>query len=314
MLDRYPMKLVPVYKDYLWGGKALKAFGKTNGIKNVAESWELSCNDSGLTKVAGGVYEGVTLAELANKHFFEMTGTGPGALTEWPILIKLIDATLNLSIQVHPSDATAIKEIGEMAKSEFWCILDASEDAFIYLGFNKPCNPEDFQQAIKKNEVLPLLRKVPVRPGDAYYIPAGTIHALGAGTTIAEIQQNSDTTFRIYDYDRIDSDGLPRALHIDRAMAVLDFTDVGLDRYRVDLNGYFDADGHFRVRRFSIDDTFRRVVTPDSYEALLFLEGYGNILWQGARYPYAKGDTYLLPAGIGDYVIEGKSELLIIKR
>ncbi|MCR5025201.1 MAG: class I mannose-6-phosphate isomerase, partial [Lachnospiraceae bacterium] len=208
-------KLKPACKDYLWGGERLK---KEYGIEYdgdpLAEAWVLSCHPDGLSVIDSGEHKGKTLSEYIGRNADKTLG--------FPVLIKLIDAKQNLSIQVHPDDEYAMSHEGQKGKTEMWYILDSAPDAFIYYGFKKEISKEEFEQRIRDNTITEVLNKVRVKKGEAYFIKAGTLHAIGAGCLIAEVQQNSNVTYRIYDYDRVGADGKRRELHIDKALDVTD--------------------------------------------------------------------------------------------
>lgn len=196
--------LEPVYKDYLWGGSALRErFGKGGGLPVVAESWELSTHPDGRTRLAG---DGRTLRDALGEDL--------------PILTKLIDAHRSLSVQVHPDDAYARRTAGDRGKTELWHVLAAAEDAYLYLGLKRPVTKAELARAIQDNTVEALLHKTPVHAGESYYIPAGMLHAIGPGCLIYEVQENSNLTYRVYDYGRVDAQGNPRTLHIADALAV----------------------------------------------------------------------------------------------
>ncbi len=196
--------LDPVYKDYIWGGMALRErFGKGINMPVVAESWELSTHKDGLTLIAG---TGQTLRDRIG--------------CDLPILVKLIDAHKSLSVQVHPDDAYAARTAGERGKTELWHVLSAEEGAFLYLGLKKAVAKEELERAIRDCTVERLLNKVYVKPGESYYIPAGMLHAIGAGCMVYEVQESSNLTYRVYDYGRTDAHGRPRELHIADALVV----------------------------------------------------------------------------------------------
>lgn len=206
------LKLEPVLKDYLWGGTKLKTlFGRDNGGKKIAESWEVSVHPDGESRIEGG-----TLSEYLKEH--------PSAAGEkFPVLIKYIDAARNLSVQVHPDDAYARREENDNGKTEMWYIVEASEGAGIYCGFSRDVSKEEFRRALIDGTVESLLNFIPVKKGEAYLIKAGTVHAICAGCVICEIQQSSNVTYRVYDYLRRDENGNLRPLHIEKAMDVIDF-------------------------------------------------------------------------------------------
>lgn len=218
------VKLKPALKSYLWGGTRLKnGYGKNGDV--ISESWELSFRSEGATLVDSGADKGKTLSEVCSRKDF---GKNCDAFTFFPTLIKIIDAAKPLSIQVHPSDDYALKNEGQFGKTEMWHILDAEDGAYLYLGLNKSVTSEEFALAIENKSVCDLLNKVPVKKGDTFFIESGTIHAIGAGITLYEVQQNSSLTYRVYDFDRVDKAGNKRELHIEKAKKV-----ANLNKYEV---------------------------------------------------------------------------------
>ena len=218
-----PVKLSPVFKDYLWGGTRLKTeFSKQSDMTPLAESWELSAHKDGQSTVAEGEYAGLTLTAYLDTVGREVLGTNCEKYDYFPLLIKLIDAKGDLSVQVHPSDEYALEHEGEYGKTEMWYILDCDEGAALYYGFKEDTTREAYEAAIREGRLTDILNRVPVKRGDVFFIPAGTVHAIGAGILICEIQQNSNTTYRVYDYNRRDKDGNLRPLHVEKALAVSD--------------------------------------------------------------------------------------------
>lgn len=208
--------LEPACKDYIWGGSLLaERFGKGHGMPVVAESWELSTHPDGLTRLAGKKH--------SLRDYLQNEPAAGGAFVtpdgDLPILVKLIDAQKPLSVQVHPDDAYAAR-VGQRGKTELWHVLEATPDAYLYLGVSRPVSREEFEERIRNNTVEDVLKKVPVRAGESYFIPAGMLHAIGAGCLIYEVQQSSNLTYRVYDYGRVGVDGKPRQLHIEDALAV----------------------------------------------------------------------------------------------
>ena len=208
-------RLTPAFKDYIWGGTRLRdEYGKKCDYDKVAESWELSCHKDGASVVADGEDKGFTLAEYIDKHGKAVLGTDCEKFENFPILIKLIDAKDNLSVQVHPDNEYALRVEGEYGKTEMWYIVDCDEGATLLYGFKHEISKEEFAERIADNTLLEVTNAVPVKKGDVFFIQAGTLHAIGKGILIAEIQQNSNTTYRIYDYGRVGKDGKPRELHL----------------------------------------------------------------------------------------------------
>ncbi len=215
------LKLKPSCKAYLWGGTRLKTeFGKTFSGEKLAETWELSCHLDGPSIVEGGEFAGRTLKEYLEKEGKKAVGEKCQKYQQFPLLIKFIDAKEDLSIQVHPDDAYALKEEGQYGKTEMWYVVDCEEGSSLYYGFSKEISKEEFAERIREQTLLEVLNRVTVKKGDVFFIEPGTIHAIGKGILIAEIQQSSNVTYRVYDYGRKDANGKERDLHIDKALQV----------------------------------------------------------------------------------------------
>lgn len=211
----YPFQFIPVYKDYIWGGRNLERLGKELPEGKVAESWELSCHPDGMSVVKNGTLRGRTLQGLIDEYGSKITGDY--RTKTFPLLVKLIDAADKLSVQVHPDDNFALAHEGEFGKNEFWYVLDAKPDAYLIYDFKPSITRSDFEKAVCEDRVGDCLQIVPVRAGDFLNIPAGLIHSIGEGILLAEIQQSSNTTYRIFDYNRTDAKGTKRPLHLEKA-------------------------------------------------------------------------------------------------
>lgn len=218
-----PLLLRPAGKDYLWGGKRLNdEYGKNIELSPLAETWECSTHPDGVSTVCCGTFDKMELTAVIKAHP-EYLGERHKGETTLPILVKLIDARKDLSVQVHPDDDYAkMKEHGQLGKTEMWYVLDAARDAKLIYGLRQDCTKKEMQKALAKGTVMKYLQKVPIHKDDLFFIPAGTIHAIGAGALVAEIQESSNLTYRLYDYDRIGKDGKKRELHIDKALDVAD--------------------------------------------------------------------------------------------
>ncbi|MBR0034523.1 MAG: class I mannose-6-phosphate isomerase, partial [Synergistaceae bacterium] len=215
-----PFRLKPVYKNYLWGGRRLiDDWGKTPESETLAESWELASHEDGDNVIIDGELQGMTLSD-AVKEYPEIVAPNFQPIETFPLMVKLIDSRQPLSIQVHPFNDYARRVERSRGKTESWYILNHEDGAYIYLGFSKNVSRHEFAEAIRNNTITELLRKVYVKDGDLFFIPAGTIHAIGPGITLAEIQENSNITYRVYDYGRVGADGKPRELHIAKALDV----------------------------------------------------------------------------------------------
>ena len=215
------LKLKPAFKDYIWGGTKLRDdFGFKSDLKKIAEGWMLSCHKDGENIIDGGKFDGKTLSEVINETGKDILGTKAQKYDFFPILIKLIDAKDNLSVQVHPNDDYALRVEGEYGKTECWYVIDCDEGAELIYGFKKKISNEEFRKRIEDNTFLDIVNHVKVKKGEFFFIESGTLHAIGKGILLAEIQQNSNTTYRVYDYNRLGADGKPRELHTEKALDV----------------------------------------------------------------------------------------------
>lgn len=307
------LKLTPSYKDYLWGGHRLvEEYNKQYEGDVLAESWELSCHPDGPSTIANGEYKGMALPDYIETKGREILGTNCKRFLNFPILIKFIDAKDHLSIQVHPDNSYALKNEGQYGKTEMWYIMDCKPDAYLYYGFKEEITKEEFAKRIEEDTLLEVLNKVYVQKGDVLFIEAGTIHAIGKDIIIAEIQQNSNVTYRVYDYGRVGKDGKKRELHIEKALDVTN---------RVPIIQHKNAHPHiaqcdyFKVDRLNLDGSAMKqmsgFVGKQSFVSILMMEGEGTIQCDDTVLSYKKGDSFLLEAGSGNYEIKGTCEALI---
>ena len=306
------LKLKPSCKDYLWGGHRLvEEYGKEYDGEILAETWELSCHPDGPSTIVNGAYAGKTLEEYIEAEGKEVLGTNCRRFRDFPILTKFIDAKQDLSIQVHPDNRYALKNEGQYGKTEMWYVVDAGKEAFLYYGFKKEVSKEEFARRIREDTLLEVLNAVPVQKGDVLFIESGTIHAIGKDILIAEIQQNSNVTYRVYDYGRVGKDGKKRDLHIEKAIAVTNR--VPLSKSRSSYPHVADCD-YFTVDKLNLDGRMmcrvEGTVSEESFVSILILDGEG-VVSCGNKVSYQKGDSLFLPAGSGAYVIEGSCDALI---
>lgn len=300
------VKLAPSYKDYLWGGTRLREqFGKQCEYDIIAESWELSAHPDGQSIVASGKYEGMLFSEFIRKIGRENLGWKFQSFRSFPLLIKLIDARDDLSIQVHPGDEYALEYENEYGKSEMWYIIDCNEDSYIYCGFKDDVTKDEVKQRIADNTLLELLNKIKVEKGKSYFIPAGTIHAIGKGNLICEVQQNSNSTYRVHDYNRRDKYGNLRKLDIDKALDVLDCskyegTDVSECKY-------------FECQMLECSGQADIEVTEESFVAVMILDGNGKISYEEAQLEFAKGDSIFIPKRNAKMYLTGRCSLMIVR-
>lgn len=307
------LKLKPAYKDYLWGGHRLvDEYHMDYAGDILAEAWTLSCHPDGPSIIQNGAYKGKSLYEYVQENGMEVLGSHCRRFRDFPILIKFIDAKDDLSIQVHPNNGFALSKEGQYGKTEMWYVLDATEGAFIYYGFKREVSLEEFSQRIKDNTLQEVLNAVEVHKGDAFLIESGTIHAIGKGCLIAEIQQNSNVTYRVYDYGRKGKDGKKRDLHIEKALAVT--TRMPVIKKGEGYPHIADCD-YFTVDKLNLDGnlTYRMQgnVSDASFLSILILDGEGALSNKQEKVTYQKGDSLFLPAGSGDWQIEGWCDALV---
>ncbi len=302
------VKLTPSFKDYIWGGVKLKAEYDVRDLERVAEAWVLSAHPDGPSYLPDGTPFTAALAAMGANAL----GSKAIGFADFPQLIKLIDAQSDLSVQVHPSDDYALAHEGQFGKTEMWYILDAEEGAGIYYGFERDVTRDEVEEHIRHNALTDLLRFIPVKKGESYFIPAGTIHAIGKGLLIAEVQQNSNVTYRVYDYGRRDAAGNTRPLHVEQALAVADLTraDTATQPSKTVTEGgtftqlaqcpYFCVSKLEAHGKVALD-------TKDSFCAVLVTDGEGTIDGQA----FGRYDTFFIPADYGKVELNGQFEAVI---
>ena len=281
------IKLKSVYQEYIWGGSKIHELlhKDTGTLPRVAESWEVSTHPAGKSIVENGAFRGKTLNEYFDQIGWGTAGRYAARNHQLPILIKYIDAKENLSIQVHPNDKYARKHEGDNGKNEMWFVLAADEGAFIYLGFSRDVTKEEIKRRIADNTLEEVLNRVEVKPNEAFYIPAGTVHAIGAGCLICEVQQTSNVTYRIYDYGRTDENGKPRELHVKKALDVLDYrrTEIAdlkrrdtmsMERY---IDGMFGRNGKCTLLKYEAEGDLTILLPVSHLTFALVIDGSGKL-------------------------------------
>ncbi|MFW5672634.1 MAG: type I phosphomannose isomerase catalytic subunit [Acetivibrio ethanolgignens] len=303
------LKLIPACKDYLWGGTRLKTeFGKNFVGEKLAETWELSTHEAGASIIAEGKDSGRSLPSYIEKYGKEILGTRCQKFEHFPILIKLIDAKDNLSIQVHPDNEYAKKYEKDYGKTEFWYVVDCEEGAYLYYGFSKTISKGKLRDRIENQTLLEVLNKVQVKKGDSFFIEAGTIHAIGAGILIAEIQQSSNVTYRVYDYGRVGADGKQRELHIDKALDVIYTAPIEKE---YDFGAHLGVSDYFIVDKLDLDGTYSDCVSEESFLSILVLDGTLTVKTKDDVKTAVKGDSLMLLANSGEYCLEGKADVIM---
>ncbi|MDI6619281.1 MAG: class I mannose-6-phosphate isomerase [Clostridiales bacterium] len=318
----YPLKFHPVYKSILWGGRNIeKKFNRNIPDGKIAESWELCCRNDGMSIVSNGDLKGLTFEGMLEKYKEQLVGTDVYGVYKnfLPLFIKIIDANDRLSVQVHPDDKYA-KSHGEgNGKTEMWYIIDAKPGAKLVYGLKIGVTKSDFIHSLSSGNLDKLLNEIPVSPGDVFYIPSGTVHAILDGILIAEIQQNSNTTYRVFDWNRVDKNGKPRELHIDKAIEVINFDNppvLNRNRNYVDKGGYnervLSENDYFTVKELNISDEFTGETDGRKFTVYMFIEGNGRIYYEKGCEPVSLGETVMLPASMGKYSIKGHAKILEI--
>lgn len=306
-MELYPIKFNPISKQRIWGGKKLKnILNKNFTNENIGESWEISDVENNVSFVSNGLLKGNTLRELVKKYKGLLVGEKVynQFRNDFPVLIKFIDAKTPLSIQVHPSNKLAKERHNTFGKNEMWYVMDCDNEAELIVGFNKNVSKEEYIESLNKGEILDILNSEKIKTGDTFYIPTGRVHAIGAGTVLAEIQQTSDVTYRIYDYNRIDSStGKQRELHTDLALDAIDFnshtnykTTYNLEENKTNKlvhSPYFKTDIININQHLTIDYN-----SYDSFVIYICVEGSLDIECNGSNYSLTKGETILFPATI----------------
>lgn len=314
------IKLNSVYKDYIWGGTKIRDFLRkdTGNMTCIAESWEISTHPAGMSTIAEGQYTGKTLSEYFDIVGWDKLGKYGDKYHQLPILVKYIDAKENLSIQVHPDDSYARTHENDSGKNEMWYIVGAEKGAFIYLGFNRDVTKEEIIQRIAENKLEEVLNRIPVKKGEAYYIPAGTVHAIGKGCLICEIQQTSNVTYRLYDYDRKDKNGFPRELHIEKAVDVLNLSAFDVSSYTArDLNRFgryfkkmLNKNASCSIIKYEANGDFNYALSDKSVAFVVVFGGRGSIVCGTSTRKVSKGDVFLLSETMIKVI--GKCKLIII--
>lgn len=322
MMKKYPLLMRPVPREILWGGDKLKSeYAKVAPFEKIAESWELTVRDDGVSIIANGEYAGISMDRYIALGKSDVLGTNCLKYDRFPLLIKFIDAADNLSVQVHPDDEYALSVENEFGKTEMWYIADAEPGAKLVYGLNDGCTIDDFAVAVENGTVEEKLNYVEVHRGEVYFIPSGQVHAIGAGILIAEIQQNSNITYRVYDYNRRQSDGSLRQLHTKKALDVIKLrSDEEIEKLRLarasvkgSKNNVLCACEYFTSEKYvtSRENTAILHIDDSSFVSVLVLESDGGNLEMGDEIvPLHRGDSYFIPAGKADVRISGSTEII----
>lgn len=318
----YPMKLEAPLKDYLWGGTRLKdEYGKKTNLDKVAESWELACHKDGKSKIVNGEAAGLFLEDWLAGQDKSVLGTNAASFPYFPLLIKLIDAKGDLSVQVHPDNDYAMRVEGEYGKTEMWYIVDCEPGASLLYGFKEKISKEEFERRIADNTLLEVCNRVPVKKGDVFFIDSGTLHAIGKGILICEIQQNSNTTYRIYDYGRVGKDGKPRELHVKKAIDVTKLeppTKPTTALAKIDIIPGLDMKllaecEYFTAYHATLKGEASLKAGSESFQTFTVLSGILKLTSGDTVLDFYKGESVFIPAGLGIYTLTGDATFILSK-
>ncbi len=313
-------KMSPIFKDYLWGGNRLVSdFGKKSPYEITAESWELSAHKDGQSVINGGPFDGMAFGDFVNKYGAQVCGWKSRTFDRFPILIKFIDALNPLSVQIHPYDDYAFVHEKEFGKNEVWYIMDAKPGAYLYCGFKQDVTKDEIRARLADNTITDILNRVDVHTGDVIFIPAGTIHAIGAGILVCEIQQNSNSTYRVYDYDRVDKNGNKRELHIDKAMDVITTSAYKQDAFGLEVAQDIDGQSvqqlclckYFQCKKYSVDGELPIYMDNASFASIVVIDGQATVTSGDETADLKKGDSLFVSAGRKTLRIEGKCEFIL---
>lgn len=319
-MRKYPMLLRPISKEIIWGGDKLKKeYNKTAPFDKLAESWELSVRENEMCVIENGEFAGQLLSEYIDTDTINILGKNCEKYDRFPLLIKFIDACDRLSIQVHPDNEYSLRVEGELGKTEMWYIVDAEPGAKLVYGLVDGCSVVDLAEAVNSGTVESKMNFVDVQPGEVYFIPSGQVHAIGAGILIAEIQQNSNITYRVYDYNRKQADGSLRQLHTEKALDVIKVrSNEEIDKIRF-VND-IKTDGqllcsceYFTSIKYECkkDKDIAINANDSSFISILVLNSdSATIITDDFTYPILKGESYFIPAGTGNIVISGNAEVI----
>lgn len=315
----YPLFFEPIYKENVWGGQRLnELYSRKSPYRNTGENWDVSAHEKGVSIVENGELRGMSLIDLIKKYPKEILGEDLKDKNKFPLLIKLIDAQENLSVQVHPSDGYAnIKENGQLGKCEMWYILHAEKGAKLVFGIKDGISKEDFKKAIDDGKVKEYLKEIEVKSGDVLNIPAGRVHAIGSGIVLLEVQQNSDLVYRVYDWDRLGFDGKPRELHVDKALDVINFSHQSSDKISgltIKLRDaeitYLITNSYFAVEKINLRGNYSAKTDGKKFVIYTCVEGEGKIIYKGKEYVLSLGKSSLIPALEEEYELIGEATLI----
>ncbi|MFC4818065.1 MULTISPECIES: type I phosphomannose isomerase catalytic subunit [unclassified Flavobacterium] len=314
----YPLVFKPILKDRIWGGTKLASYlNKEIPSPTTGESWEISTVPGDVSVIANGIYAGMNFNDLISQYTSELLGTKVFERFgyDFPLLFKFLDAKEDLSIQLHPNDELAKKRHNSFGKTEMWYVMQADENARLIVGFKEKSSPEEYLKHLNDKTLVSILEQIPIKQGDVFFLETGTIHAIGAGIVIAEIQQTSDITYRVYDFDRKDANGNLRELHVDLALEAINYNRVEAKKEYSNINNQSNLVvdcPYFTTNVFPLNGQVVKTNTSDSFIVYMCTEGNFEISIGKEVYSFQKGETFLLPALVTDYQLIGSATLLEI--
>ena len=314
----YPLQFEPILKDRIWGGTKLKTYlNKPIASEITGESWEISTVENDVSTIANGVFKGKSLNELINDFPEQVLGTKVFEQfgKQFPLLFKYLDAREDLSIQVHPNDELAAKRHNSFGKTEMWYVMQADDEARLIVGFKEKSSSEEYIKHLENKTLLSILDTKKVKKGDVFFLETGTVHAIGAGTVIAEIQQTSDITYRLYDFDRVDANGNTRELHVDLALEAINYDKVEAQKEYLKIentsNEVVDC-SYFTTNFIPLNGNLNVNKNQNSFTVYMCVDGDFELILNEEKCNYKKGDTVLIPASLTDFQLSGKASLLEI--
>jgi mannose-6-phosphate isomerase len=314
----YPLQFEPILKERIWGGEKLKTvLNKPITSKITGESWELSTVEGDVSVIANGVLKGESLMQLIDEAPSEVLGTKVYERfgKQFPLLFKYLDAREDLSIQVHPNDQLAKERHNSFGKTEMWYVMQADADSRIIVGFKENSSKGEYVKHLNDNTLVSILDDVKAKPGDVFFLETGTVHAIGAGLVVAEIQQTSDITYRLYDFDRVDAQGNKRELHVDLALDAINYDKVDTKKKyetKANTSNVVVDCPYFTTNFIPLESTVEVSKTGETFTVYMCIKGSFEIEFDGFKQTYTKGDTVLIPAAINAFILNGKASILEI--
>ncbi|MFH6958105.1 type I phosphomannose isomerase catalytic subunit [Flavobacterium aquidurense] len=312
----YPLQFEPILKDRIWGGEKLKTvLNKPITSQITGESWELSTVEGDVSVVANGELKGKSLTGIIDESPNEILGTAVYKRFghQFPLLFKYLDAREDLSIQVHPNDKLAKERHNSFGKTEMWYVMQADTDARIIVGFKENSSKEEYLEHLNNNSLVSILDDVKAKAGDVFFLETGTVHAIGAGLVVAEIQQTSDITYRLYDFDRVDAQGNKRELHVDLALDAINYNRVDTHKKYETIPNQSNAIvncPYFITNFIALDGKTDENKNGETFTVYMCIEGSFEIRYENVTYQYKKGDTVLIPAAMRGYILDGSASIL----